>query len=159
MTCWGWYNWGMGVEQRLFPKMIQQGKRKGEIQIGGRTFLNPIKDKPPIDEVHLRNLEPLAIIALDEDGDSAGQSHLDDVLGEAKTRYLGEQPDEMWRRELAALMNQGRSCSEIAEALMRRNERVVAAVRLKNISEERLGQIEQTIEGKLALYWPSSKPK
>jgi len=146
---------GEGVEfgSRIYIDPVHPGK----IFINGQEFENSAKRAKIPAEV-LNDLESLAIVAFPgESDDSQGQSFLIESLDKLKKRYPNEEPQEVWRRDIAGLAARGVDAKSIARSLFNGNARMITSLNLNSLSPEGKEKAIQNIKVKVMEYWPSAK--
>lgn len=145
------------TDERVFGRWITPDKtHKGVIIIDGDKLKNPSK-AVRVPENILEDLSSLAIEAFrGEFEDSFGQSYLDDEVKKLKKKYPSEQPQEVWRRDLASVSFAGVTVEDVAGALMTRNPKLMASINLGSISVEARQKVLATISDKIREYWPST---
>lgn len=89
------------MERGLTQNVFLDKDRPGVIWINGQEFRNPVKRVSILPQI-LNDLESLAIEAFPEEiGDSQGQLFLNESVAKQKRKYPNEQPQEVWRRDIA----------------------------------------------------------
>lgn len=137
------------MRERRFDNEIVLGVHPGEIWLKGQMLENPIK-RVKISPQILDDLESLAIMAFaNESGDSEGQQFLNESLAKMKLKYSNEEPQEVWKRDIAGLVTQGVEAKNIATQLYDRS--------LKTLPYEAREKVINTIRNKILDFWPSKK--
>lgn len=131
--------------------------RPGVIWINGKKFENPAK-RVKIPAAFLNNLESLAIEAFFGESDySSDQQFLNESLEKLKKKFPNEEPQEVWRRNIARLATWGINAEDIATALVIRNERLNTALNLNSLPKEGYEKALKTVESKILDNWPSAR--
>lgn len=149
-----WYNRFMTSEfgQRIIYNVLHPG----EIRINGVKIENPVRRVRILPQV-LNDLESLAIEAFPEEiGDSHGQLFLNESVAKQKRKYPNEQPQEVWRRDIAKLARHGVSADDIARALIEVNGRLKVSLHLDSINSDVGIMATEKVKNKVLSYWPSA---
>lgn len=129
----------------------------GNLWINGHKLENSAKRARIPAEV-LNDLESLAIAAFPGESDYAhDQSFLNESLEKLSKKYPNEEPQEVWRRDIAGLVARGIDAKSIATSLFNGNERLTTSLNLNSLSPEGKEKAIQNIKKKVMEYWPSSK--
>ena len=128
----------------------------GRIEIDGVEIKNPVKS-PRIPPVILKDLESLAIQAFPEESEySQDQSYAVKSIKELKARYPNEQPEEVWRRDIATLVSLGINAESIAVSLFNRNKRLIASLNIGSLPREGRQKAIEIVKDKILELWPSA---
>ncbi len=149
------------TERPKFNKQVILGSKPGTVVIreeGEKDII--IKDpkrKPKIPSELLGNLKSLAIIT---EGISWGVTEHDfynQEIEKLRIKYPNEQPEEVWSRTLATLINKGVQVGDIAGALLDTNLQYNIDKKIGGISDQVRAEKLQILTDKIIEYWP--KPK
>jgi hypothetical protein len=144
------------MEERGFTNNVFLDKNlPRKIWIDGQEFWGS-NGSINISQRVLDDLESLAIEAfLRKSDNSQGKLFLDKSLKKLNRRHPNEQPEEVWRKDIAGLVEKGVAAEDIAKAIFLRNKKQRTHSNLRSVLQEGEEKIVNTIRGGVLEYWPS----
>lgn len=150
----------------MTPAIPQWGKRielvpggQGDVKVGGEIIPNPAKKfRMPSAYAHnFRYLAMRAFLEVNGDTDSMGQSRLQDELEELKQKFPGQEPEEIWKSSIAAVMRGGTTAKDIAEAILNSDTDAQKVVWMGQAAHSNNDKVIEKLASFLIEHWPGAE--